>query len=103
MRLPGWLGSTQDTFAKEIKIGASIHASFDQFEPIDVPLHWTLGTNLQLHLMTRMVNRALSSLTPFILFVVKPFLCWRNALRGREERVFFLDPESQQIRSLPLT
>ena len=48
-----------------------------------------------------MVSMTSLSLTPFIPFVVKPFLCSRNALPGGE-RVFFLDLQIQQVHSLPL-
>ncbi|HEY6409011.1 MAG TPA: hypothetical protein VIY29_16240 [Ktedonobacteraceae bacterium] len=49
-----------------------------------------------------MVSIALPLRIPFILFVVKPFICSHSTLRGREERVFFADPQTQQVRSLPL-
>jgi Family of unknown function (DUF5372) len=48
-----------------------------------------------------MVSMALPLPIPFILCVVKPFFCCHSALRGREERVFFSDPQTHQVRSLP--
>ena len=48
-----------------------------------------------------MVSIALPLPIPFILFVVTPFFCFHSALRGREERVFFSDPQTHQVRSLP--
>ena len=48
-----------------------------------------------------MVSIALPLRIPFTLFVVKPFFCCPSALRGREERVFFSDPQTHQVRSLP--
>jgi Family of unknown function (DUF5372) len=49
-----------------------------------------------------MVSIALPSRILLIHSVATPFPCSPSALRGREERVFFSDQETHEVRSLPL-
>ena len=49
-----------------------------------------------------MVNGTLPSHIPFILSADRLLLFCHSALRGREERIFFADPQTHQVRSLPL-
>jgi hypothetical protein len=36
-------GSLKDPLTQQIKVGSSIHAAFDQFEPIDLSLNWPIA------------------------------------------------------------
>lgn len=39
---------------EQIKPGSSVRLAFDEFEPMDLPFHLSLGTSSQLHLVATM-------------------------------------------------
>ena len=50
-----------------------------------------------------MVSVILPSHIPFILSAARLLLSSHSALRGREERIFFADPQTHRVHSLPLS
>jgi hypothetical protein len=83
--------------AKESKTGTTIHDSLVCFNLVDGPFNGPLGTNCQLHLITRIVSKSLPLLIRFIPSLGNPFLCCRNELPG--ERSVFSFSTKRQNRS----
>ncbi len=94
-----WNFLVKHFLAEELKTCSTIHQPLVRFDLIHGSFHRSLGTNCQLHLITRMVNRASSSPIPFIPFVVKASLCCRNALPG--EKSGLLSRPTDMLLSLP--
>ncbi len=77
-------------FAEEREACSSLHEPFVCFNFIDGPFYRPLGTNCQLHPITRMVSQSLPLLIRFILSSGNPFLSCHNVWLGVRSASSFL-------------
>jgi len=93
------LGIVQETLSQEGKPSTAIHGSFECLQFIHLALGNSLGTNCQLHLITRMVSVILPSHIPFILSAARLLRASHSALPGEKSASSL--PTHRPIRYAP--